>query len=95
MNIERTDLKALLRLRQDRWVERISAVLDARPGDAHFDGQFLKYLVSLLEREGFSNLAHAILRSGLDLAITQRTRDEFDALVDLGIEIMARVESEK
>ena len=58
--------------------------------DAGFDDRYIRHLVAMLDAASFGNLAFAIMRASVDVASPDGGREEFDALVDLGIELLAR-----
>jgi hypothetical protein len=72
------------------WQRRMDAELAKALNSADFDLRFVRHLLTILDQAGFSNIAHAILSSVLDLARGKDDREEFDALVDLGIQLMSR-----
>jgi hypothetical protein len=76
------------RMRQKDWIARFGAELGVGPGEADFDQRFISGLVSLLKDRGFSNLGYAIHCAGSDLIEDEGDRTEFDALVDLAIELL-------
>jgi hypothetical protein len=72
------------------WQRRMDAELAKAVNNVDFDLRFVRHLLTILDQGGFSNVAHAILGSVLDLARGHEDREEFDALVDLGIQLMSR-----
>jgi hypothetical protein len=57
---------------------------------ADFDSRFIRHMVSMLDAAGFGNLAFAIMRASVQVANGEAGREEFDALVDLGVDLLAR-----
>jgi hypothetical protein len=72
------------------WADAMSATLGDYLETAEFDMRFIRYLVALLDKTGFPNLSFAILRSAQDVKQRSVDREEFDGLVDLGIQVMSR-----
>lgn len=55
-----------------------------------FERRFLRSLLRRLDDAGFEIIAHAVLAAALEVDQGRNDREELDALVDLGIEVLAR-----
>lgn len=74
------------------WRRKLDSGLSEAVGDFDFDGRFVRHLVAILDTAQFYHLSFAILRAAIDVTNGRADREEFDALIDLGIEVMSREE---
>ncbi|MCR8723750.1 hypothetical protein [Frigidibacter sp. ROC022] len=86
----RSDQSGFTRAERLRWLEQVEKSVQRCPGEDEFDARFIRYLLSQLDERGYTHLSHAVLRSGLDVAANRCGRLEFDALVDLAIQLVAQ-----
>jgi hypothetical protein len=61
---------------------------ESQAGDV--DSRFIRHLVTMLDAAKFGNLAFAILRASVQVGNGEAGREEFDTLVDFGVDILAR-----
>jgi hypothetical protein len=72
------------------WTQRTDPAPGPCPADPDFDARCIRHLVAVLDAARFGNLAFAIMRASVQVANGEAGREEFDALVDLGIDLLAR-----
>ena len=82
----RDDGPTILRPAQGTWARGPGPAAN----DAGADLGATRHLVAMLDAASFGNLAFAIMRASVQVAASQAAREEFDALVDLGIDLLAR-----
>ena len=84
-----SSLRGTLRPGRDNWIRQFNEALGTSCNAPDFDIRFIRHLISLLDRRGYGHVAFATLRAAADLADGRADRSEFDALVDLGIDLLA------